>query len=299
MLRKNLANALKRFRNEQKLTQIELAERLKISQAHLSRLESGRTNASTATLNDILRIVGSIGERYAFTSKPRKIENWELVTFSFPHNICGDRIEVAASPKSPKFSIFHCDAAGSEVNGSAMAEQLTMGFHAITGGTDPLGLSPERVYAALNHMIKATKGYWDGNQSATIIVGKSELNTVDLVNAGMPNLLFYSGQEGTVELLQEPKVAPLGEARRRTIMPETISVKFREGDVLMGCSDGFVDEFQLHMTKKIETYFGSIARAQKSDVKGISKRLLSLLGEALDNKSVDDDISLFMLGKNQ
>ena len=72
-LGRQLAEALKRMREQAGLTQTEMAVRLGISQPTLNRLESAGQNTTLKTLNQVCRALGcEIGELFRGEAKLRR-----------------------------------------------------------------------------------------------------------------------------------------------------------------------------------------------------------------------------------
>ncbi len=84
-LGKEIGNKIKEARQKSGLTQIKLAQRLKISQQIISRIESGKQNISLETLNNVCKSLGIVlnAEKFGFkkTEKPLETNSRHILSF--------------------------------------------------------------------------------------------------------------------------------------------------------------------------------------------------------------------------
>jgi len=88
-LGKEIGNKIKEARQKYGLTQKKLAQRLKISQQIISRIESGKQNISLETLNNVCKSLGIVlnAEKFGFkeTEKPQETSSRDILHFgNFP-----------------------------------------------------------------------------------------------------------------------------------------------------------------------------------------------------------------------
>ena len=298
-----LGKELITFRKAKGLTQHGLAQMLDVTQAHISRIESGSDKYSDTLNAKILSLIkaeewtrGSGEESYEFELKIISDYCWNYAYFVFGENASGDRVRINTKSLNERTAILHCDAEGHDSIAKRMADNLVIGFEtAIASIANELSSSPECIYKSLNDMYKSTKDFWRGAASSNIFLLNRQSNQIQIINAGMPDIwLIEKGK--SVTNISEIKWRPIGNSSKK-YYPFSTNVEIKKGDIIFSYSDGFAEIFGERYTRSLKTHMESICRALKGDAESVGNKLLSILGDVLKSSTIEDNMSFLIISK--
>lgn len=292
-------DSLRRYRESKGITQAEMADSLGISQGHLSKLEKGQIEPSRSLYLEVTRRTGGSLEAIELKAESTSLgADWSISCFVFPEPSSGDRICVSSKTFEDKFAVLHCDAAGTGAPATQMATYLEMGFHAVIEGSQQASYNTQYAYLTLDRMVKATRKHWRGNQSGFLLSALKSSSEIELLNCGMPEGYLFHAREKRISSIGTVKSAPIGDFKGKNI-PEVERIRVDKGDILFLASDGFHEEFNRSSSQGVKAHFNSIAIALKSDIEGVSNKLLRNFSEYSRNAGINDDLSFVMISKAQ
>ena len=293
---------LKKYREEHDLRQKDIAEKLGITQAHVSRIESdGDLLISKSLKEKILAITGfTYKNKYDFIQSLEVDSDghWDFARFVFGGKASGDRIRLNTKIFDSKTVLFHCDAQGHDRVAKHMSDGLVVALEAtLEAIQNDLVCTPEFIYKNLNQVIKNIKDFLgQSGHSCNIMVLNRENSKLQVLNAGMPNILLTRRGTKKISIVQDKKWHPLGSSPSK-VWPFSAEIMLERGDTLYSFSDGFLDAFKHNITNSLETHILSIAHLLRGDAESIATKLLKTLSELLQVSKADDDLSFAIISK--
>lgn len=299
----SIKEAILRFRKENKLSQSDIAKKLVISQAHVSRLEKGATEINPRLLAKIQKLIKTPIASHDFElSTVIEDSLWRIAYFYYPNKYCGDRVWINSKQNPDRILMLHCDAVGSDVTAAKDADLLIASFEGALSALSLVGVSVEAIYSALNKSVKITaKDLWRGDPSANIVSLHKTSGKLEYLCAGMPSPLLYKKSSKTVKRLDEiGKVPPIGQASTKDFPTSRVCYIERD-DVFFFASDGFEELYKNSNLQNVpfETFFSTIAGIHRGDVGSIGSKILKTLKEQTYNMQVKDDISFLIASVNK
>ena len=268
-----LTEKLKNFRKAQGLTQRDMADRLGVSQVHISRIEQGSASLSKSLETKILSTIGWSGKNLDLELELATDKCWDIASFVLAQRRAGDRVLVNKKTFKSKTVLFHCDSSGHGLNAKHMSNYLTVGLESVLSTIqNDLVCTPEFIYSSLNRMVKNTRNFWEGEPSCNILVFNRENEKIQTLNAGMPNMWRTKKGEKNIMQVEDEKWPPLGGARHNR-WPFSKEITLEKGEALFSFSDGLVDEFKTHSTLSLQMHISSISRSLMGDAESIGTKL--------------------------
>ena len=143
--------ALQKYRKDNNLTQKDLAKKLGITQAHISRVEKHGIDLSENLTARIASLTGDFGAGFNFNLKKFFDEEWNYASFVYGEKKSGDRTRINTKIFSTKTVCIHCDAPGHDPQAKQIADNLVIGFEAVLSTiNDDLLCTGEHIYNSLN-----------------------------------------------------------------------------------------------------------------------------------------------------
>lgn len=290
-----IGEALLKFRTQNNLAQQDVAKRLGISQAHISRIEKGLIDTSPALASKIQKLTKLPIRDLQFNNLTSLEDlNWRYSYFFYPEKHCGDRVITDSSASPDRTWVLHCDSAGSDLTAAKDADLLVVAFESFLLALSGLGVGVDYCYSALNKSIRKTKDLWRDEPSANIALTHSAGNRIELINGGMPNPYLFKRDTEKVSKIECTPLPPLG-ASSLKVLPKPITLELSKEDVLLFFSDGFLELVKRYMREDFVALLETICRIQRGDVSGVGTKLLSTLEEKLTVPRIEDDISFLIM----
>ena len=292
-----LGEKLKNFRKKKKMTQGEMAKILGVTQAHISRVESGRANFPKKLEERVLSLTLGGPENVGFLLELTDDDIWNFAYFVLKKASSGDRVHINKNTLSGKTVLFHVDASGNDRVAKHMSDNLIIGLESMLATLqNDLLCTPEFIYRGLDIMVKNTRTFWRGEPSTNILVFNRESGRIQILNAGMPSVWTTCKGRQEIKKMETRKWPPPGSSSKKAL-PFSEEVEIKKGDTLYSFSDGFVDEFKEHLTIPLEEYILSTFHSLSGDAESMGTRLLLVLDEAMKNVDVQQDISFVLVSR--
>ncbi|AGH96627.1 SpoIIE family protein phosphatase [Pseudobdellovibrio exovorus] len=291
-----IGKAIRKFRLESNMSQMDIAKRLGISQAHVSRLEKGNFEVPPHLFVKIQRLLRLPIESHKFSLAIASESNWRISYFSYPEKSSGDKVRVNTKASQDKVWLLHCDAVGSDNFAIKDANYLEVSFDTVINSIPHIGLSPEAVYMAVNKTIRSSVELWRGEPSGNIVSLTKGSDRLDFINAGMPTPLCYDGKKTSVIKVQSGNkpIPPIGQAANKESFTSK-SICMKKEDVMFFFSDGFEELYKQISRVPLEILIETFCKIQKGDVEGIGSKILKTIEEQLAHKRIEDDFSFALV----
>lgn len=294
----DLREELKRYRMKRELSQHDVARRIATTQVTISRYENGGS-VSEEIVGRVRQLLIQELKRaggFSYSADFNKIEHWQFGVFKFPMENSGDSVRLLTSAQGPQIPLMMCDATGSDITAAKTAELLEVAFAASVGALGNLYITPETLFRGIDNSIRQNRPIW--GDAPSVLIGLLERNSggVYLLNAGMPNGFMYRGKDGTIAVAAEHKVSPPGMQKLAQVSLQHDFYRLEEDDLLFLCSDGFKSEIERRTSYKLDVQLQSVARALKSNIKGVGMKLLRTLEVNGNPVSAQDNMSFFIIG---
>ena len=292
-----LGEKLKNFRKKKKMTQGQVAKILGLTQAHISRVESGKAKLPKRLEERAhLLVLGELRNTKFLLELTDDII-WNFAYFVLEKASSGDRVHVNKNTFRGKTVLFHVDSSGNDQTARRMSDNLIIGLESILGTMqNDLLCTPEFIYKGLDCMVKNTRTFWRGEPSSNILIFNRGSGKIQILNAGMPNMWITRKGQEKITKPETRKWPPPGNFSKKTL-PFSEEVEIQKGDTLYSFSDGFIDEFKDHLTIPLEEYILSTFNALSGDAESMGTRLLLALDEAMGDIDARQDISFVLVSR--
>lgn len=291
----NAGEHLIRYRVENGLSQSQLALKLGISQAHISRIEKGTSNIPASLAEKIQTLIKRPVQTHEFKLDYTEEGRWRIASFKYPQKVSGDKIYINTKSAADKLWLLHCDAVGSSLASNKDGELLISSFETVINSNPGFGVSAESVYVSMNRTIKNTKNMWKGEPSANIISLSRDSNRMDVICGGMPNPIFFENKATAGQRVSMPKDAALLGSMSVKDYP-VAHVKFlKKDDFMFFASDGFEDFYKQISRLPLIELFISLGRVHKGDVEGMGEKFLRVISEFAGLQKSNDDMSFLLI----
>lgn len=290
----------KKIRETLRLSQVELAKRLNVTQATISRLESGKVEISP----DIFRKLNLLLEKsptgnafspksalakYQFDEKFYSFKNgWNAFFItSLNQEENSDLVIVNSLEHSVKASFLIGDMTGHGKNSAYMAFSIKFGFESLLGFIKPELINIETINSFIINGIRLTKNDWKNNPSLIMGLIDTEKSSIEFVNNGMPYPLIITSK--TTKFYNQER-SPAIDINTKEVAFNKIKVDFMKGDSLIFFSDGLLE---IISEKQLLKYANEDLQYFKGDAKAIGKNILRAIKNGLGY--LRDDISFLVL----
>jgi transcriptional regulator with XRE-family HTH domain len=310
----DLAKLVVGYRERNGLSQLELADRLGLTQATVSRIESGTQLPRKDRLEHLLNLImhESLGPGVELINALKRDEQPNETELIFNENYTnfysksdwscfyvnrqlgptgGDVILVKDLIKKSKVGILVADSVGHGQSAAYMAVALEFAYSTIASMMAPDILSPEFFERALGLGIAKTGSSWRGEPSIELIQLDLEKNTLSIVNRGMPYPLLMDSDR--CHFLTDHRASAFG-LKQYTRSEGTLDLKLEAGQSILFYTDGLLD---LMEETSLSTVMQRQNRLFKGDARAIGRNLIRKIKQTHTEKDVPDDISFLILSR--
>ncbi len=300
-----LSKLLVDYRQSNGLSQAKVAEELGITQANVSRIESGDQLPSAKVASGIRRLIlTSEAFNNDLVAPDRHTQkqwiekdskkgtngiNLSFVSMS-PSESSGDVVEISKLAGGDEFLFLVGDAVGHGTEAGYMAFGIRFGFHMMLNVLRPEIVSPVLIESALETSVHSTSESWVGPPSVTIGKLNCLSGDVEIINAGNPSLFHFRSSDESIKAVDHKGVRsaiqPIRGAGKRDSKP--IYVTLEKGDSLLCCTDGMHEALG---RGGIKNRFAHSAKI----FKGQSERTLWDLMSGVEDKNLDDDLTALII----
>ena len=290
-----LGQELKEYRKKKGLSQSDLAEKLDVSQVHVSRIENRGGPVSARLYSKIAKLANLAPLEPSFKGSVFTDKTWRFCRFAYP-DLSGDYVSINSKSFQNKSVAVHSDSAGSDLTAAHDAELLQVAVESALAGNSELRVTPESVLVALNQTYRNTRNLWRAEPSINLFFMNKKADSVLFLGAGMPPVYVYRSAENSLTPVIARNWPPVGRLDKDE-PPVSCQLVLAEGDMLFSFSDGFLEEFRRSGKDDLEVQLRAIAKAQRSDVEGVGAKLLRALQDRLRNRRLIDDISFLIVSR--
>jgi transcriptional regulator with XRE-family HTH domain len=302
---------LKRYRDEQGISQGELAKRLKVTQATVSRLESSKQNISKDIVTKINLLIFEPKINLPLLNRnDLKFFNLELSKdnsrleskslsngFNYSYysekslRSSGDFFNIIELNKKDTYSIIFGDTIGHGSGSSYMAFGLEFGHSVVSNVVNPEHLQPTFIDQILSSSVIKTSEKWKGEPSIIIANLDTSKATFSLINRGMPQVLVKTGKK--IDFIKEGVYKALSLEEGYTLnQPKDLLIS--NGDSALIYSDGLSDFFT---EDRLASSFSRYSKLFIGDSKAISKNLTREIKDEQKKMNSIDDISFLVMSR--
>lgn len=282
-------NKIKQYRKDNKLTQTQLSELLKVTQVTISRLEKGHQKASKKTIKAFNILCHNLDPKNFFKYlEYQECSTYKVAWFVDKGLLSGDRVFVCKNENQS--IILHCDALGHDQKSKIMADYLIISFQAIISSLKLIlnikqNISVEYINSQIYETIKKTNKLWTDQPSFRLLSLCKEQSDIKIITSGMPNMIF-------INIEKHDDIKELDTSKDYRNYKQKLVCN--EKSILFSCSDGLLEILD---KKLLESQLQSLQRAFKNDTKAISLKLIDLINENLIKREKKDDISFVLIQK--
>ncbi len=299
---------LKKLRAILNLSQLELAQKLGVTQATVSRIESKKQSLTDEIAKKILQLVKKeVSKNKQFVSQNVEINiadfnriefeessgdlekrwNYYFATNKdFKEN--SDLIVIKNVNKFQKAPFLFGDMTGHGRDSAYMSFGIRFAFESMMGMFSQSVITTELINAFLGLGILRTKQFW--KESPSLITGliSIEKNQIELTNQGMPYPIYFSEKGCSFIKHQRYPAIDINKGISNNVTPSIITIA--EGDSIIICTDGLFDVIP---EDEIAKYIENTLSYFRGDSKAIGKNILRFITK--NNRKIKDDISFLIL----
>lgn len=301
---------IKKIRKYLQLTQKELASELKLTQATISRIESGKQLPSKETIIKLNQLIST--QEKIHTEEP--ITKRDLYTIPIPLlNLSGqykemgeglnsyyatnkiieengDLIILKDNKNRDYIPFIIADTVGHGKNAAFMSFAVRFAYEACQSIFNTASTNIDFFNTFLKEGLRSTKDYWPNSPSLINgVIYKSE-HKIEFINEGMPFPLKFGKNETTFLKKREAAFISLNQKTYRTTRE---FIKLEKGESLIMFSDGLLDIFN---EKDIVVFLDSM-KIFRGDSRAIGKNILKKINNKYNN--INDDISYLIISRSQ
>jgi len=310
----NAGEIFKKARDKLGYSQADLASRLKVAQATVSRLERGLnvTDKVFKAAFDVLSGGFSESDRQALlrvSYRPdmkvragtSRLINWSVSTAVQSERWSGDVIAVAELGNRTAFMI--ADAAGEGDAARDMAAALEFGFYSVVSALPGDLFHPGSARMLFERAYRSTVKRWAGPPSVTLGTIDDQSGIVGFINSGMPAPMLQRRGVRTAapELISTGKTAALGsDSTPVHMLPSQIEAQ--AGDAFLFYSDGFIEAYESTTRTPLIRAFSEAAKLLVGDSSAILSNLVDTLSSRRNSSEiaiVSDDMSAMVIARNR
>lgn len=246
MARSILIDKITQYMRTNKLSQAQMASILGVSQAHVSRLLTGKQDPSEHILQNISSLVGDI-----FDQKRRNTKSVDSKSFQYENGFSISRIATNESGYSGDlclidrlsktlFSFILADTVGHGKEAHPMSFAIKTSYYTALSIFNSSVLTPALIENSISTAVARTKSEWLGPPSVTTGIINFNLGTIECINSGNPPILFYRHRSKKLEVIDhKPIRASLSVSANLKNIDEPLILRMEPGDSVLLYTDGF------------------------------------------------------------
>jgi serine phosphatase RsbU (regulator of sigma subunit) len=296
-VRESLGEQLIEYRSKYKITQVELAEILGITQASISRIESG-IQTSARTEHNILSKMKEIkhpkrkeneksGLKYKNVQKDLKLKDF-TISYLLRSELGGggDYCNVVGYDRPTGMINFSIgDAVGHGSTAKHMASALEFGYISILSTLHPDLKTAQNIERLLSKAIMIGSSIFSGPPSVTLGTLHLHNGKVEIINAGNPPILHFH-RDGEYKKIDHKPLRPALQLKYLLPPCEPLTIQLSEGESLVLLTDGLLQlqNYKSHLSK--------FTRRFKGDSKTICSRFADTLSTS---ENLSDDTTVLVI----
>ena len=291
-----IGDVLRDFRSRNRLSQGELASRLKVSQSLISNIERGLTRSLPQDLEERItkllmqRSIGGLSPvpvRGESKLRTKNFREFSIGQIEAPFDKgSGDVVHVAKDKNSDLLNFIVLDAVGHGAASSLEASAILFGYLTALSSLPQVAISPTVIEQSISQAIiqsSIIKG------PPSIGLGSLNMSTSEifLVNSGNPPIYFFS--KNSLTKVDHDPARPAIPLNSR--IPHSTSINFllEPGDTVMIHTDGIIQNIP-----DVEALFSRFAKRFRGDAKAMATNLKKIVDE---KAQISDDSSALIISR--
>lgn len=308
---KDLAKLLKDFRAKSGLSQGQVAEKLGITQANVSRIEAGIQQPRQAFINRIIELAQA--NPFTQISIPLQLEqrskDSDQLVFEEKHGAFksdwnyfqasrsfgqsgGDILLVKELEKNNKLGVLVGDSVGHGNNSAYMSFAIEFSYMSIASLLSPAVMTPDIFDKAIAAGVVKTANSWRGEPSMVILQVDLEKSHISFINRGMPYPVLIE-DEGP-RLMTKRREGAYALQKKDAVSAITVNEQLGQGQSIFLYSDGLLD---LMAEDELISRIQKLNKLFKGDSRALGRNLIRFIKQISETKRISDDISFLILSR--